>query len=313
MKEIKKAVFLILLVCLSTIAISCKRDLETDLASPSAKAQLQTTPKKSPHRIIDIREPLKELGFWKYTKVEGKANTVVLELSRNVDLLFWTKENGEVLDIDRPRLNAEQSLYYAATDKPCTFTFKEPGTYILNIYQKPNKEDNFNIEDVDYRGKVVVGQNAVKITDTGYADKCRKQARYIISNFSNTYSDGNVMTELVFASSLGRKWDYERRRNYAVYKAEYKYSNLYLEPGKSIIMLLPIGESINDTRQGKAILKPVVKDGETFYYIQTTNLVLLGTGETEFSKRLSKQGTMGAQHNGVLTYVNNDCFEMPWN
>ena len=298
MRRVRKLLFSCLFVLLSVTLFSCKNALENNPANN--------------HRIIDIKNPLKEVGFWKSTEIEGDANTVTLELSRDVDLLFWTKENGEALEIDRKGLNAQQNLHYAVSDKPCVFTFKEPGVYILNIYQKPNSKEKFNLEDVDFRGKVLVGPKAVKLQDTGYAEKCRKHALYTIFNNSNAYSDGNVITELVFAAGLGREWDYKRRRNYAVYKAEHKYSNLYLKPGDVITMLLPIGENINNTRYGYAILKPVVKNSETYYYIQTTNLWLNNNKVSELSKRTSKQGTMGNQHNGVLTYVNNNRFEMPW-
>lgn len=244
----------------------------------------------------NVEDNIIETEYWQTEEYDGPANTVVIGLSKDVDFFVWTKENGEFISLPIPRgKKFPDTLKFSRGVK--TFTFKEPGTYILTIHQKPN--------NVDFVGKVKVGEKAVRLTDIGYAKTSPMRGIFSISNDSKCgkygKSSGNDINELTYVMFKKRYWDRKRKKNICVYETQCKYSGLNLKPGKSISLLFPMN-NLNEARLGGYILKPIIKDGKLMYFGQTTNR----------SNRESVQGIMSGDYQGILTPIGNGVFEQEW-
>ena len=235
-----------------------------------------------------------EHEYWESSPIEGKPNSVTIELSDDVDFLVWTKLNSEPLLLPIPRgKKFKDTLCFSKGSH--TFTFKEPGVYVLTIHQKSDNEEK------DLRGKVIISEQAIKITDKGYSYNVQKHALYTISNDSSILGEADTIKELIYISYVERKWDSKRKHNYGIYKTDYKYKDLNIAPGKSMQLLLPM-TTVTDSRYGGLILKPIKKNGELLYFGQTTMR----------QDRYSIQGARDGTYNGIFTPIENNRFEYLW-
>ena len=235
--------------------------------------------------------------YWKNVQtVEGNDYSVTLTSSKDINFIAWTKENGEFLEVNNGQM-FKDTLLWKKGQREYTYTFPSAGTYILNICQGG---------DVDYRGKVVVGEKAIKIADKDYAETCPNQSVYWVLNDSNNKNygtSGNVITELIYVKYKQQWYDRARKDNFGLYDVQFKYTGVDLKVGEKKMFVFPMTPA-GDTRYGGLILKPFVKDGKTIYVGQTTN--------REGTRYSAQGGLFPGQSNGIHYMREDGLVECVW-
>lgn len=225
---------------------------------------------------------------WDVRFIDGKENTVTLELEKDVDFFAWTKENGEYCEFSQKGKSYIES--FKLKKGKFTFTFAKPGRYILNLHTVGS--------DVDFKGNIVVGKQAVNITEKGYACTFPRQAIFTVTNDSKAFGPGNNITKLIYV-------EYEKSEtwNQCIFKKKYEYNNLYLKPGTSINMLFPakFSNSTEDVKKGGHVLKPVVDENGELVYIGNT---------TCRDDMYSQQGAKYGNRNGDFYYIGDNRFRV---
>lgn len=242
--------------------------------------------------LADSTDYTESVGYWESEIINGAANTITVKLSKDAEFLAWTKENGEFMEIPmKPgQSKFSETLIYNAGEH--VFTFKEPGTYILNIRHESS--------NVDLRGKIVVGEQAVKVDDKDFACSWPQQAIFSVKNDSKAYGPGNEINELIYV-----EYDKSESWKKCIYNLKYKYDNLKLKPGDSITLLFPakFSNSSEDVKKSGFILRPFINGEEKNIYPGNT---------TCRPNKYSIQFFDFGQSNCKFSYIGNNQFECEW-
>ena len=299
MNRIREKLFLFFLVLFSGCISSCHRDISLPSLYDSSN-------------VKTFEEYVNATPYWPSEQIQSKPNSVTIELQRDADFIVFTRENGEVLT---PNIPNGKKFKDVITAKKGTrgFILPSAGTYILHIYQKKDEASNFNMEDLDFRGKVFVSEQAIKIKieENNAPLKCERQAIYEIQNDSYLLSNETqetIINELIYID-YDEQLTKEKSKNHknTFYKACFRYTNLtdssLNDPKKykRIGLLLPVrfGSVID---KGGFILKGVENNGTITYYGQPTT-------RTSFYSLL---GTNSGQIINTFTPIGENNFEAQW-
>ena len=254
MKKIKKLLFFAILIFTVIFTISCDYQLYYD----------------NDVYMADVLP-------WKNQRAtySGK-NEVELTVTEDIDYLYWTKSNGEILYTDKnyrfmPYFYSNEKLSFEARKEPYVFDFTDigPGEYVLDIHYKDTSKNSDN----DFRGKVYVTQGiAISDKDKGEncGHSCRKMGKATLQNDSQILAytqfeknnGGNVINEYYYAEFVSHN---KKKRKTNFFKIIYKI-NITLKPGESKVILLPIPKPGTPNTESGLIAYPVVNDGKVYYF-----------------------------------------------
>lgn len=223
---------------------------------------------------IDSYDLMKNIGNWKFQETkESDKRKVLLTVTEDIDYLFWTRSNGEVIYSDSKckmgdLFYSREKVSFTKRTEPYVFDFSEleAGTYILDIHYKDTKKNS----DSDFRGKVnITGETSVIDIKDGQkgGEACSKQARYriyndskvILNNIYHKKRDGNTMSNFIYVFyDSNKSWcDY-------TYKTIFTYNDLSIKPNDSVVVLLPLQKE--GVKEGGFLLKPVLNDGKVVFF-----------------------------------------------
>lgn len=226
---------------------------------------------------------------WKnQKKLYSSKLEVALTVTEDIDYLYWTKSNGELLYTDKnyrfmPYFHSNEKLSFEARKEPYVFDFTNVGSgkYMLNIHYKDTAKNSDN----DYQGFVFVTES-VAIWDKYYDEycgySCRKMGKATLQNDSSIVAKnllgrntgGNVINEYYYA-----EFDRNKGTKNNFFKIVYKINNISLRPGEQTVILLPIPPAGTSISESGLIAFPIISGGKVFYYGKT----LKGIGKNGFS------------------------------
>ena len=303
MKKVVKKIIMSIILAISFI--SCSQDI-----NEVNNKRNQTIENKN--TIPTFEDIMKSTNFWPSVPIESEPKSVTIELNRDADFIVFTRENGEVLT---PRIPTGKKFKDVITAKKGIIGFILPttGTYILHIYQKKDESTNYNMEDKDFRGKIYISDQAIKVkVDESTAPSfCERHAIFQIRN--DSYALTNKTTETVIDELLYTDYDEqltkERCKNYknVFYTSCFRYTNLAKsslnnpKQYKVIELLFPFsfGSKID---RGGFILKGVEDKGNIIYYGQPTTR----------SSFYSMSGTNVGQIINTFTPIDDKSYETQW-